>query len=71
MTIVWHGTHAESTELMQAVARNCACEFRVGVCVSRCAVHEALTDQRWLDGLLFMRSRREQLRREEMSGVAA
>jgi hypothetical protein len=70
MTIVWHGTQAESTDLMQAVARNCACEFRVGVCVRRCAVHRGLTDQRWLNGLLFMRSRRDQLRQEEMMDAA-
>ena len=68
--IVWHGTQSQSKELLQAVARNCTCERRVGVCVSMCVPHKALTEQRWLDGLLFMRSRRHQLLQQEMQLAA-
>jgi hypothetical protein len=68
--IVWHGTQSQSTELLRAVARNCACEQRVGVRLSTCAPHKALTEQRWLDGLLFMRSRRHELMQQEMELAA-
>jgi hypothetical protein len=65
--VVWRGTQSESTELLQAVNRNCTCENRVGVCVSMCPPHKGLADQRWLDGLLFMRSRRSQLLDQELA----
>ena len=68
--VVWHGTQSQSTELLRAVARNCACEQRVGVRLSTCAPHKALTQQRWLDGLLFMRSRRHELVQKEMELAA-
>jgi len=68
--VVWHGTQSQSTELLRAVARNCACEQRVGVRLSTCAPHKALTQQRWLDGLLFMRSRRHELMQQEMELAA-
>jgi hypothetical protein len=66
--IRWSGTATESQELLGAIARNCACDFcPMGVRLSTCAPHQALVDdQRWLDGLLFMRSRRAQLLQEEM-----
>ena len=68
--VVWHGTQSQSTELLRAVARNCACEQRVGVRLSTCAPHKALTEQRWLDGLLFMHSRRHELMQQEMELAA-
>src|SRR4051812_14079705 len=65
----WHGTQAESFDLVKAVARNCACEFGVtGVRVSTCPVHQMLIeDQRALNGLLFVRRMADRLRREEFS----
>ena len=68
--VVWHGTQTQSTELLQAVARNCTCEHRVGVCISMCPPHKGLGEQRWLDGLLFMRSQRDQLVQQEMERVS-
>jgi hypothetical protein len=65
--VVWHGTQAQSTELLQAVNRNCTCQNRLGMC----SPHKGLADQRWLDGLLFMRSRRHQLVQQEMRERAA
>jgi hypothetical protein len=35
-----------------------------------CAPHKSLTEQRWLDGLLFMRSRRHELVQKEMQLAA-
>jgi hypothetical protein len=32
-----------------------------------CPPHKGLADQRWLDGLLFMRSRRSQLLDQELA----
>jgi hypothetical protein len=69
-TVVWHGTQAQSAELLQVVARNCTCEQRVGMCITMCPPHKGLAEQRWLDGLLFMRSRRQELLQREMDLAA-
>jgi hypothetical protein len=72
MTIAsWHGTRQESLELVNAVANNCGCEIgEVGEHLSVCEPHMMLaTDQRALDGLLFVRRMAERLRREEFSVV--
>jgi hypothetical protein len=68
---VWHGTQQESFDLVNAIARNCECEFGLmGVRLATCAPHRMLTDdQRALDGLLFARHMAERLRREEFSIV--
>jgi hypothetical protein len=61
---VWHGSQAEHVALDTAVKRNCTCspEQQVGIC----SVHDALDrDQRWLDGLVFMRRHVERLLVEE------
>jgi hypothetical protein len=67
--IVWHGTQQASFDLMNALARNCTCEFGLmGVRLTTCGAHRMLTeDQRALDGLLFVRSIAERLLREEFS----
>jgi hypothetical protein len=67
--IVWHGTHQESFDLLNALARNCTCEFGfMGVRLTTCAPHRMLTEnQRALDGLLFVRRMAARLRREEFS----
>ena len=68
--VIWHGTQSQSTELLEAVSRNCTCEQRVGVCITMCSPHKGLGEQRWLDGLLFMRSRRHELVQQEMDLAA-
>ena len=71
MQVVWHGTQQESFDLVNAIARNCTCEFGLlGVRLATCAPHRMLTeDQRALNGLLFARRMAERLRREEFSRV--
>jgi hypothetical protein len=69
MQVVWHGTQQESFDLVNAIARNCTCEFGLmGVRLATCAPHRMLTeDQRALNGLLFARRMAERLRREELT----
>jgi hypothetical protein len=69
MQVVWHGSQQESFDLVNAIARNCTCEFGLmGVRLATCAPHLMLTeDQRALNGLLFARRMAERLRREEFS----
>jgi hypothetical protein len=70
MTVAsWHGTHQESLELVNAVASNCACEIGdMGEHLTVCEPHRMLaTEQRALDGLLFVRRMAERLRREEFA----
>jgi len=64
---VWHGTHQESLELVNAVAANCTCEFGdMGEHLTVCEAHRMLaTDQRALDGLLFVRHMAGRLKQEE------
>jgi hypothetical protein len=72
MTIAsWHGTHQESLELVNAVASSCGCEIgELGEHLTVCEPHMMLaTDQRALDGLLFVRRMAERLRREEFCVV--
>ena len=65
--VVWHGTQQESFDLINAIARNCTCEFGLmGVRLLTCAPHRMLTeDQRALNGLLFARRMAKRLHREE------
>jgi hypothetical protein len=67
--VVWHGSQQESFDLVNAIARNCTCEFGLmGVRIATCAPHRMLTeDQRALNGLLFARRMADRLRREEFS----
>ena len=71
--IAWHGTHQDSLALIQAIARNCTCQFGLmGVRLVVCAPHEMLVgDQRALDGLLFARHMAARLRSEEFSTAFA
>lgn len=66
---MWNGTRQESFDLINAIARNCTCEFGImGIRLSSCAAHRMLTeDQRALDGLLFARHLAGRLQREEFS----
>lgn len=65
--VVWYGSQQESLDLVNAVARNCSCEFgMMGVRLTICAPHKMLVeDQRALNGLLFARRIAERLRSEE------
>ena len=67
--VVWHGSQQESFDLVNAIARNCTCEFGLmGVRLATCAPHRMLTeDQRALNGLLFARRMQERLRHEEFT----
>lgn len=65
-TVHWHGTAAESAALVAAITHNCTCEFKVGVRQSTCPPHEMMvSDQRAMDGLVFMRRRARQLYEQE------
>jgi hypothetical protein len=66
---VWHGTPDESMALVNAIARNCGCEFgMMGVRPATCGPHRMLADdQRALDGLLFARRMADRLWCEEHS----
>jgi hypothetical protein len=66
MTVIWRGTSTESQSLLDAVNRNCGCEFGWALRRTWCAAHRMLVeDQRALDGLLFARRIAGRLRREE------
>lgn len=71
--VVWHGSQQDSFDLVNAIARNCTCEFGLmGVRLATCAPHRMLTeDQRALNGLLFARRMAERLRREEFGRARA
>jgi hypothetical protein len=71
LQVVWHGTQQESFDLVNAIARNCTCEFGLmGVRLVTCAPHRMLTDdQRALNGLLFARRMAERLLGEELTAI--
>src|SRR5438270_11196503 len=73
MTVTWHGRTADYRDLVDAVRRNCSCEYGLGV-RSCCSAHRMIAeDQRALDGLVFARRMSDRLRREECAtrrGVA-
>ena len=66
-SVEWHGNQDESQALVAAVGANCECSFGVmGVRISTCPPHKAMVeDQRFLDGLLFMRRQAAKLLEEE------
>lgn len=78
----WSGTTEEFNEWSAVLHRlmddGCDCraesvnEYNVKHAAVTCPTHaDALTDQRWLDGLVFMRRRRERLKKEEGTDLAA
>jgi hypothetical protein len=71
LQVVWHGTQQESFDLVNAIARNCTCEFGLmGVRLVTCAPHRMLTDdQRALNGLLFARRMAQRLLGEEFTAL--
>jgi len=69
--ISWHGTQQESFDLINAIGRNCSCDFGLmGARLTTCGSHRMLLeDQRALDGLLFVRRLAERLQSEEFAPV--
>ena len=63
--VVWHGDPAEQAALLQAVTRNCTCPNQDGLISGSCPAHQALLEQRFVDGLLFARYLCQQLLLEE------
>jgi hypothetical protein len=65
--VVWNGSREESQVLVDAIARNCVCQFgMMGVRISTCPPHDMLVrDQKSLDTLLFYRRIRARLVAEE------
>jgi len=57
--VIWHGDLAEAYQLAAAIQNNCACA------TGHCGAHQAMLDQRFINGILFARSIRERLLREE------
>jgi hypothetical protein len=64
---VWHGTEEQTLALLQAVEHNCNCRRRRGKeGRSFCDAHLMLmSNQRALDGLLFVKGLAARLRAEE------
>jgi hypothetical protein len=58
--VVWHGTPEGVFELSLAVIHNCDCRPPAA-----CAAHRAMLEQRFLDGVLFVRYLRVRLLVEE------
>lgn len=58
----WHGTAAAAFALQEAVEHNCTCTKDSGGQRSfKCPAHQALFDQRFLDGLVLVDYLRERL----------
>ena len=77
----WPGTVEEFNEFQSVMLRlldDCTCraeeinKYNVKIAAITCDAHRAgLGDQRWLDGLVFMRRRRAWLMREEGTDLAS
>ena len=64
--ITWNGTTDEALALLAALSHHCECQTAPGRMVAVCASHSMLaSNQRALDGLLFMRRMAGRLLAEE------
>ena len=64
--ITWNGTTEEALALLAALSQHCDCHTDHGRIVNACPSHTMLTsDQRAIDGLLFMRRMAARLLTEE------
>jgi hypothetical protein len=64
--ITWNGSTDEALALLQALRAHCECGVDQGRTVAPCASHSMLaSDQRAVDGLLFMRRMAARLLAEE------
>jgi hypothetical protein len=69
--ISWNGTTDEALALLQALRENCDCRIEHGRTVAACGGHIMLaSDQRAVDGLLFMRRMAARLLAEEFDLTA-
>ena len=66
---IWHGTEKEANDLLEIIRHNCECKYGVmGVRTTTCAAHTALvSDQRFLDGLVYAHRIKDCLERKEFS----
>jgi hypothetical protein len=60
---IWHGTLEESYDLAKALEHHCECQ----TLKRRCPAHCAMLEQRFIDGLLFVRHLRARLSGEEFA----
>jgi hypothetical protein len=68
---IWNGSVDEAQELCDILRRNCECDEQPNGSPTRCPPHVMLlSDQRALDGLLFVRRISMQLLREEFDASA-
>lgn len=66
--IIWNGTTDEALALLQALRTHCECPVVDGRIVAPCGAHAMLTsDQRAIDGLVFMRRMAARLLAEEFA----
>jgi hypothetical protein len=64
--ITWNGTTDEALALLHALGAHCECHIEAGRTLAPCGAHLMLaTDQRAVDGLLFMRRLASRLLVEE------
>ena len=65
---IWKGDVASITQLQVAVMNNCTCEHDdAGRVSGQCSAHQAMLDQRFVDGILFGRWLLERLLAEEFT----
>ncbi len=65
---IWHGDPEEAYALILAIDNNCGCtRASSGALTQLCGAHQGMTDQRFLDYILFLRHMREWLLAEEFS----
>lgn len=65
-TGTWGGDVESAQRLQHVIERNCSCEINTaGQRNGKCPAHQALLDQRFLDGLLWAQWLRERLVLEE------
>lgn len=70
--IHWNGTTDEALVLLHALSVHCECRVECGRTVAPCPGHQMLaSDQRAVDGLLFMRRLAARLLAEEFDAVPA
>jgi hypothetical protein len=68
--IIWNGTTDEALALLHALRSHCECQVDDGRTVAPCGAHSMLTsDQRAIDGLIFMRRMATRLLAEEFDLV--
>lgn len=65
LAAVFHGDPVELHALLAAVDRNCTCTATPEIVSGHCPAHQALLDQRFLNGALFARFMAARLLAEE------